>query len=69
MSDPVHVARAKIGNAVKKRDAAAERAARRELTAAYLERAIHAALTGEYRLTPTEHERLSAVLAEGGERS
>lgn len=65
MSDPVLVARANIGNAVKAGDAEAERAARQQLAEARLERAVNEAIAAAPPLTDAARERIANLLTAG----
>lgn len=65
MKDPVLVARARVANATRRGDATATAAARSELTAAKLERAINEALVATPPLNTEQHTRLASLLAAG----
>lgn len=62
MPDPVLSARARISLAVQRKDAAAEYAARQEISAARVERAIRRALDEAPPLTDEARTRLAALL-------
>jgi hypothetical protein len=64
MKDPVRVARSHLANAIQWKQAEAEAAARQELAAAKIERAIR---EDRANTTPAERQRLAAMLT-GGER-
>lgn len=65
MSDPVVVARSRLGGAVRLGTPAAQRAARQELAAAKLERAINEAIAAAPPLTDEARERLAMLLLRG----
>lgn len=68
MPDPVLSARARIGLAVSRQDAKAEYAARQEISAARVERAIRKALDEAPPLTDEARARLAALLSAGGSK-
>lgn len=65
MSNPVVVARSKIGQAVQHGNAEAERAARQEMATAKLERAIREAIKSAPPITPEQRQSLVMLLATG----
>lgn len=62
-SDPLFLARSRVATAVRQHDAAAERAARRDLTAARLARRIQEALNATPALTADQRTALARMLA------
>ncbi len=66
MSDPVLVARSRVARAVQRRDAKEEHAARQELAAAHLERAVRAAIAAAPPLTAEQKQNIAMLLLTGG---
>lgn len=67
MPDPVHSARARIALATRRHDTRAEYAARQEISAARVERAIRKALDEAPPLTDEARARLAGLLTAGAQ--
>ncbi len=66
MSDSVLIARSRVARAVQRHDAEDEKAARQELAAAHLERAVRAAIAAAPPLTAEKKQHIAMLLLTGG---
>lgn len=64
-NDPVLTARSRVAHAVRRGNAAATTEARRDLTAAHVERAIQKAMAATPPLSPAQRDRLASLLTGG----